>query len=80
MACKAYFETRRGGSGVRPLRSQAEVEMILQGGYGVTTVRIENDQGDVIGQRERLEGGADDRRIRWNWSYDKEAVRAALGQ
>jgi hypothetical protein len=60
---KAYYGTRRGGSGVRPIRTEAEAEKILRGGYGVTSVRLETESGEQIGERWKDRG-------RWLWAFD----------
>ena len=70
MTIKAYYSTRRGGSGVRPIRTAAEAEKILKGGYDASSVRLENEAGVVIGQRWKM---AERGRDRWYWSYEPDA-------
>lgn len=78
MSAVAYYGTRRGGSGARSIRSASEAEALLHGRGGVTTVRIFNAKtGERIGERAPTDS-ADDRRIRWIWCYDAEALSAAL--
>lgn len=73
MTVTAYYGLRRGGSGGRTVRTAAEAEKILKGGYGVTTVRLVNDQGEVVGQRWK---DTEHRRPRWYWFYEADAFRA----
>lgn len=70
---RAYYGLRRGGSGSRSIQSANEAEKILKGGYGVTTVRLEDCQGNVIGQRWK---DTEHRRPRWYWFYEKDAFGA----
>jgi hypothetical protein len=70
MTIKAYYGLRSGGSGGRPITTAAEAEKILKGGYGVTNVRLENEQGDMVGQRWK---DCEHRRPRWYWFYEKDA-------
>lgn len=66
----AYYSTRRGGCGVRKIKDAAEAEKILRGGYGATTVRLEDEDGNIIGIRE-LSNYLD--RGKWLWWFDKDA-------
>lgn len=70
----AYYGTRKGGSGVRPIKDAAEAEKILRGGYGATHVRLEASDGTLIGERRRTDY-PDDRRVRWFWSFDEDAFK-----
>lgn len=66
---RAYYGTRRGGSGVRPIKTAAEAEKILRGGYGATNVRLEDEAtGEIVGQRTKQ---VMDGRMRWFWFYDQ---------
>jgi hypothetical protein len=72
MTIKAYCGFRRGGSGCRTIKDATEAEKILKGGYGVTTVSLENDQGDVVGKRWRhYEFG----KAEWMWFYEPDAFQ-----
>jgi hypothetical protein len=62
---RAYYMTRRGAGGVRPIKTAAEAEKILRGGYSATTVRLEDETGELVGQRWQDRG-------RWLWFYDKD--------
>lgn len=63
---RAYYSTRRGGSGCRNIRSAAEAEHILRGGYGVTNVRLEDDNGTCVGMRWEQANG------QWAWFYEED--------
>ncbi len=65
---KAYYGLRNGGSGGRPIKDAAEAEKILKGGYGVTSVRLEDENGELVGQRWRHYEG---KRVLWLWFYDQ---------
>jgi hypothetical protein len=71
MTIKAYYGTHRGGSGCRVIKDATEAEKILRGGYGVTTVRLENDGGVVVGARERCDYL--DGRLKWFWYFERDA-------
>lgn len=72
MVIQAYYGTRRGGSGVRTIHSAAEAEKILKGGYGATTVRLEDSEtGALVVQRWRNEGDYDTK-AKWLWFYDQD--------
>lgn len=62
---RAYYGTRRGGSAVRPIKTAADAEKILRGGYGATSVRLEDENGDLVGQRWKDRG-------RWLWFFDQD--------
>lgn len=70
MKITAYCGFRRGGSGCRSVATAEEAEKILKGGYGVSTVRLENEAGELVGLRWRLNEGG---RERWAWSYERDA-------
>jgi hypothetical protein len=78
MVCKAFYTDRRGAGCMRVIRSATEAEKLLRGGFGAREARIENSAGELIGQRWRATGETDDRRIKWIWSYDHEALQAAI--
>jgi hypothetical protein len=69
MVIQAYYGTRKGGSGVRTIRTAEEAEKILKGGYSVTTVRLmDSESGALVGERwEQREG-----RTKWMWFYDQD--------
>jgi hypothetical protein len=67
MCVMAYYGTRRGGSAGRTIRTEAEAEKILKGGYGATHVRLEKS-GEVIGERWQLDG-------KWLWFYEPDAFK-----
>jgi hypothetical protein len=76
MTCTAYYTTRKGGSAVRSIKTAAEAEKLLSGGYGCVTGRIEhNETGEVVGVRERQYGLGDGRR-KYFWSYDPDYFTA----
>ena len=65
----AYYRTRKGAGGVRQIKTAAEAEKILKGGYSATTVRLEDEDGMIVGERWKLDkwnGG------RWTWFYDAD--------
>lgn len=69
---KAYYSTRKGGSGVRAIKDAAEAEKILRGGYSATTVRLEDAEGNTVGVREEsnyLDRG------KWLWWFDQDAFK-----
>src|SRR5690606_29678228 len=51
MMIKAFYTDRRGAGCVRTINSAEEAEKILKGGYGATEVRLENEDGEVVGER-----------------------------
>lgn len=69
MKVMAYYGTRRGGSGGRPVSTAADAEKILKGGYGVTNVRLETPNGGIVGMRfwEYVDG-----KWQWIWFYDQD--------
>ena len=69
---RAYYGLKRGGSGGRSIKDAAEAEKILKGGYGVTTVRLEDESGELVGQRWRHTEGS---KTRWLWFYDQDYFR-----
>ena len=72
MTVIARYSTRKGGSGIRPIRSRAEAEKILRGAYSVTEVVLEDSKGNIVGERCRMDGGHNNR-VKWFWSFDKDA-------
>jgi hypothetical protein len=72
MCIKAYYGTRKGGSGCRPIRSAEEAEKILRGGYNATTVRLVDKDGNIVGKRERTDQLD---RGKWLWWFDHEAFK-----
>ena len=79
MSLQARFMNRRGAGCGRSITSIAELEKILKGGYAALEVTVTNENGEEVAWREQHDGRCDDRRVRWLWSYDVDAVREALG-
>jgi len=77
MALTGIYTTRRGAGCTRPLNTLGDVEKLLRGGWSATSVEIKTASGELVGYREPIET-ADDRRVRWQWSYDQSAVSKAL--
>lgn len=73
-AITATYGTKRGGSGARSVRTEAEALRLLKGACHVTTVALRNDAGEVVGARERTDA-ADDRRVKWAWWLDSDAFK-----
>ena len=69
----AIYETKRGGSAVRTILNKTEAEKILQGGYGATWVRLEDENGNEIGSREYRPDFGMPNGTNWWWYYDPEA-------
>lgn len=68
---RAYYGTRKGGSGMRTIADAAEAEKILRGGYGATTVRLVDENGDTVGER----GLSEARGYKWFWWFDADAFK-----
>lgn len=67
---RAFYNSKRGGCGIRTIRNGEEADKILKGGYGVLDVRLEDENGEVVGERFRCSDSGlvfDDARIKWYW-------------
>lgn len=70
---RAFYNLRRGGCGIRTIRNNEEAEKILKGGYGVLDVRLQNEAGEIVGERFRASDYGyifDDARIKWYWWHE----------
>lgn len=70
MSIQAYCGYRNGASGVRSVATAEEAENILRGGYGVTTVRLQDEKGEVVGMRAEVDYLD---RGKWSWWFDPDA-------
>jgi hypothetical protein len=69
------FEDRRGASVMRPLE-RSEVARVLRTLRRPATLTLD---GETVGGIEEAPDGADDRRVRWQWWYDRSVV-AGVGK
>ena len=65
----AKFMNRRGAGCTRIVKTAAEAEKILRGGYGALEATLETEDGTVIGERRRQD--FEDGRFRWFWTFDQ---------
>lgn len=71
---RAYFTNRSGAGCVRTVETAQEAEKIMRGGYGATEARLEDESGEIIGERVQ-DDGTHGVRGKWFWWFDQDAFK-----
>ena len=71
MAIKAFYVNRKGANVMRTVANAAEAEKILTGGYGAMEARLEDEDGTIVGKREKSDY-IDDQRCKWIWWFERD--------